>query len=140
MKLLFKILRILWPLINESAVERKGTRVGLILALIGGVVGLAVAIGDVVGPDVVDVPSIEAPVLDVEKPDIEVLAPEHSDEADILDVIEGAEVGGVVMVSPLRVAWDDSYDVPLVSRRSSMERFGGWAEYVARQRAYRGVR
>ena len=67
---------------------------------------------------------------------------QSTDAAELYDVIDPPSTGGDLVVRSFDQTWDDGYDVPLVNRSSSMERFGGWNEYVARQAAYlrKGVR
>jgi len=132
MKTLFSVLRVLLPIFNDSAAEQKGTKASALLLFAAASIGLFLTFAEpaaVVAPVVQPAP-IEAPTP---APDVQ---DEDTDASDILDVIDPPDAGGdLVVLSTVRVSWDRSYDPPMIHRRDSD--LGGWAEYVARQRAYR---
>jgi hypothetical protein len=149
---LVKILRILWPFVNENLKEQGGSAASVLAFMAIGAMLLSPIIKEqndaefrLYGHDwsyckCNEETVVKPPVHDVEEAPVDELAPDVTDEADLLDVIEGADVPGVVMLSPVVVAWDDSYEAPLLHRRSSFDRLGGWSAHTARQRAYRGAR
>ncbi len=135
MNFITKLFRVLIPLFNETAGERRGS-VGSALAIIALIMSLYVASMEAYVETVAPAPApIEQPAP---APDVQ---DEDTDMNDLRDVTDPPELDGqTVALNPVQVAWDDSYSAPLIHRRGS--RLGGWAEYVARQRDYRrrGVR
>jgi hypothetical protein len=129
MRSFFSLMRIMIPIFNANAKEQKGSA-AVVLAFIAALMAVAVA-----GYDVVEEvkPAVETPAPDVQDQD--------TDASDILDVTDPPDAGGdLVVLSTVRVSWDDSYDAPRIHRRGA--KLGGWSEYVARQRdcRRRGVR